>query len=223
MKSIFIFFMKYLKETSFSYYCIIFSLAMLIPAIGLNKPYFYFVSLLFLVLFVSFTVFAFFSYFKDNQEKIEKNKFEELIQESVKFRENIKNIFNSSFKGSEFEKIFDSKIFTIIDIVNDLNKNNLQGQANYRVQNIINSSLKIYTSNIFSASKMIEATKADIDFKDDIVVLLEQNKIIISKLKEFVQKLILLNVNTQEFNDLVLSFENSLKSLDIIKSIREGR
>lgn len=144
--------------------------------------------------------------------------------ETTNYRDKINQIYQKSFKDSEFNSIFDQHIFLIISLLSDLIDNNLSGIAKERVQSIVNDSLKLYLFNVESAGKMAEVhNNIEINFKEDIENLFNQNKEIIIKLKEFLTKLVLLKVNTSEFDSLINSFEYNLKSLDIIKKVREGK
>lgn len=155
------------------------------------------------------------------KEEIFQEQSKEKAKEVLKYKEELQKQYKKVFKESEFDTVFDKKIFSMIDLVTDLNNSNLQGVAQYRVQNLINNSLKIYLINAKAAAKMVEAHSMDIDLKEEILNLLEQNNTIITKLKNFITRLILLQVNSGEFNQLISSFEESIKTLDIIKDIRK--
>lgn len=208
-----------LKNNEQTYYYFVILVCSLIPSYVYN---YYYISLILSIGFVIVSI----SYLKKTnkikQEQQIKDNINKSINQTNDYRKRIQKIYDDNFKGTDFQNIFDKKIFTIIEMLSDLNKNNLQGLAQSRVQTIINNSLKIYLINIESSGKMIKAhNSVDIDFKNDINNLLNQNNIIMEKLKEFVTKLIMLNISTKEFEDLIASFEENLKTLNIIKKTRE--
>ena len=145
-----------------------------------------------------------------------------IIKENDNYRKNIKKIYKEVFEPTEFKNIFDKKIFTIIEMLSELTEKNIKGVFGGRVHRIINESLRLYVINLESASKMIKASKVDLDFKDDIKELMSQNKIIINNLKDFITKLIRLNVNDNDFVVLINEFSKSMKNLESIKEIRNG-
>lgn len=223
MNSYFLFLKSNIIENKFNFYMTVYLMAISIPSFFFNKLYY---MIPFIIFFIIKILFDFKSTFLLNGElytqyKLEKDN-ESINQETNNFRKKINDLYIQYFSKTEFNSIFDKKIFTIIDLVNDLNKNNLHGVIKLRVQKLINNSLKIYLVNIESASKMIQAhNNADIDFKNEIQNLLEQNNIIMIKLKEFITKLIMLNDSTEEFKKLLNTFEYNLVSLDIIKNVRK--
>ncbi len=223
MNSYFLFLKSNIIENKFNFYMTVYLMAISIPSFFFNKLYY---MIPFIIFFIIKILFDFKSTFLLNGElytqyKLEKDN-ESINQETNNFRKKINDLYIQYFSKTEFNSIFDKKIFTIIDLVNDLNKNNLHGVIKLRVQKLINNSLKIYLVNIESASKMIQAhNNADIDFKNEIQNLLEQNNTIMIKLKEFITKLIMLNDSTEEFKKLLNTFEYNLVSLDIIKNVRK--
>lgn len=223
MNSYFLFLKENIIENKFNFYLTVYLIAISIPSFFFNKLYY---MIPFIIFFTIKILLDFKSTFLLNGElytqyKLEKDN-ESINQETNRFRKKINDLYIQYFSKTEFNSIFDKKIFTIIDLVNDLNKNNLHGVIKLRVQKLINNSLKIYLVNIESASKMIQAhNNADIDFKNEIQNLLEQNNIIMIKLKEFITKLIMLNDSTEEFKKLLNTFEYNLVSLDIIKNVRK--
>jgi len=148
------------------------------------------------------------------------SKLQQDKEESSLYKKEIERLYEEAFSDKKYKKIFNKKIFTMIDLLIELNEKNLNGQFKLRVQKLINSSLKLYIINLDSAAKMIKASSLDIDFEKEIIGLLNENKEIIKKLKEFVTKIILIDINDNNFSSLINSFERSLTSLDIIKDIR---
>ncbi len=224
MKGYFSFLLENTFENKFNFYLLAVIIASIIPSI-VFMDYLILISLI--IIFIVKTIIDCQSIFRLNgvvytQYRLEKET-EIKDREAINFKNTINNIFERHFKKTEFKEIFDQKIFTVIDLVNELNKKNLHGVIKLRVQSLINDSLKIYCVNIESASKMIQAHTADIDFSEEIKVLLEQNNIIMIKLKEFITKLIMLNNSTEEFKKLINTFEYNLVSLDIIKNVRKDK
>ncbi len=208
-----------LRNNENMYYYFVILVCSLIPSYVYNN---YYIFSFLLAVFILINIILFKKANKIKREQEIKDNINKSINQTSDYRRRIQKIYEDNFDGTEFQNIFDKKIFTIIDMLSDLNKNNLQGLAQSRVQTIINNSLKIYLINIESSGKMIKAHNSiDIDFKSDIEVLLNQNNLIMDKLKEFVTKLIMLNISTKEFEDLIASFEDNLKTLNIIKKTRE--
>lgn len=222
-KSHFLFLKLNILENKFNFYT-------LVTIIALTFPICIFFNILYVIplycFYISKLIFDFKDTFMLNGELYTQfklsNDIKERNKESITIRNQINKIYIENFRGTEFNTIFDKKIFTIIDLANDLNNNNLHGAIKLRVQKLINNSLTIYLVNVESAAKMIQAhNNADISFTSEIQNIFEQNNTIMFKLKEFITKLIMLNNSTEEFKKLINTFEYNLVSLDIIKNVRK--
>jgi hypothetical protein len=156
---------------------------------------------------------------EEEKQKIIKD----IEKENKKFKDSIKSIYTDIFKNSEYKDIFNEKVFIMIDIVNDLNKEKLKNILQSRVQELINSSLNLYLINLESAVKMKKAQDIDINFDQEIKDLLNKNNEIIESLKEVITQLILINNSNQEFNDLIDEFKRSISNIQGIKAIREAK
>ncbi len=134
------------------------------------------------------------------------------------YRNSIKSIYDKKFKNSSFKNIFNEKIFVMIDLLTELSEKNLRGLMKERIDETIHSSLKLYLINLETASSMLNAQeKAEMDFEKDIIDLLEKNKMIIERLKEFITSLVLVKRPRHEGRGLEL---NSIVILDNVTATK---
>jgi len=143
-----------------------------------------------------------------------------ILNQHKEYKKEIQKIYKNTFKNTSHEAIFDTKIFTIIDMIIDLTNKNTKGVFLSRVHSLINESLRVYIVNLDSASHMVSASEVDIDFKSDINELMLQNINIIATLREFINKLVKLNLSDKDYSNLLDSFSNTLLNLDTIKTMR---
>ena len=182
----------------------------------------YLVPLTSFLTIVIYFIYALYKTIKEKKEFKECLYLESITVETERYRESIKDIWQTTFKKGDYQEIFNKKIFVMIDFLVEMNEDNMRGTNKFRIKKLINASLKLYIVNLRSAEKMIRASKIDIDFKEEIEELLRQNKSILLKLKEFITKIIVIDISNKEFSNLISEFENSLKNLEIIKDIKEN-
>jgi len=186
--------------------------------------YKYLYDYVFLYIFFAIVLFSLIgiviSHFYNNAIEEKKIQEQQMVKKSKEYEKEITNIYNKNFKESEFEELFDKNIFTIISLVNDLTEENLRGIFKSRVQELVNKSLQLYLVNVKQAERIKKATCVGLDLKKDLEDILNQNKSVLINLKDFIMKLIMLQENSEEFNELIKSFENSLKTLGILKNKR---
>jgi len=195
------------------------SLAILKTVLGEYFPLPMEITLLPFLSILAFIIFKSFKFIEKFKKEKAKKERAILKKESQLKKREIEKIYKK-LKDTKHKGVYDKKVFILIDTLNQLNEEHLYGHAKNRVQEVINKSLNLYIVNLKMASKMIEASKLDLDLEDEIQEIVKQNKEIMNKLKESLTKLILLDQKDLEFEKLIHTFEKSLKTLEIIK---EGR
>lgn len=184
----------------------------------LYKSYlFIFLYVIVLIVLISMGFVYLYNKYIEQKEKEQK----QILLKSKEYEKEISLIYNKNFKESEYEDLFDKNIFTIISLVNDLTEENLRGIFKSRVQELVNKSLQLYLINVKQAERIKKASNVGLDLKKDLEEVLNQNKSVMVNLKDFIMKLIMLQENSDEFNELIKTFENSIKTLGVLKNKKE--